>query len=298
MSVTRSLKKAGLFTVLTYGFSYLLIDAYLGLGRKGEFFDLLIVAAVYMFVPMLAAILVQKGVYREPIIEPLGISFRLNRWFLVAWLLPLAIVLATLGVSLLFPGVRYDPTMAGFFARPRPTLIPQQFAPLRAQAALAVHPFWIALTQGLVAGVTVNALVGFGEELGWRGLLQRELGFLGFWRMSAAIGVIWGLWHTPLILRGLNYPQHPVVGVFMMTAWTTLLSPIFSYVRLKARSVVAAAILHGTLNGTLGLAVVLIAGGNDLTVGATGLAGFIVLALANVGLFLYDRSRATNISAA
>jgi len=294
MSITRNLKKAGLFTVLTYGFSYLVIDVYLGLGGKWEFPGLLVVGAAYMFVPMVMAIVVQKLVYREPVIEPLGISFKLNRWFLVAWLLPLAIVLATLGVSLLFPGVRYDPTMAALGERLRMPLTAQQLAELKGPAGLPFHPFWIWLAGGLIGGVTVNALVGFGEELGWRGLLQRELGFLGFWKMSAAIGIIWGFWHVPLILHGQNYPQHPVAGMFMMTVWTLLLSPIFSYIRLKASSVIAAAVLHGTLNGTLGLAVVVIAGGSDLTVGATGLAGFIVLALANVGLFLYDRACAAN----
>lgn len=68
-----------------------------------------------------------------------------------------------------------------------------------------------------------------------------------------------------------------------------MLSPIFSYIRLKSGSVVAAAILHGSLNGTFGLAVILIKGGDDLTVGVTGLAGFIALALANAGLLLFDR---------
>ena len=75
----------------------------------------------------------------------------------------------------------------------------------------------------------------------------------------------------------------------MMIIFTLLLSPIFSYVRLQAKSVIAAAIIHGSLNATIGLPLMVIKGGNDLTVGATGLAGFIVLALANVGIFIYDR---------
>jgi len=294
--MTRSLKKAALFTALTYAFSYLLVGLYLALGGKWELPNSFAVAITYMFVPMIMAILVQKVIYKEPVIGPLGVSFKLNKWFLAAWLFPPAIVLATLGVSLLFPGVRYDPTMAGLFERLSSVLTPEQLARLKSQAALPIHPFWVALGQGLAAGITVNAVAGFGEELGWRGLLQKELGFLGFWRMSAAIGVIWGFWHAPLILHGQNYPQHPMAGVFMMTAWTLLLSPIFSYIRLKAKSVIAAAVFHGTLNGTMGLAVMVIAGGSDLTVGATGLAGFIVLALVNIGLFLYDR--ATNPPAA
>jgi membrane protease YdiL (CAAX protease family) len=151
------------------------------------------------------------------------------------------------------------------------------------------HPILMGLLLGLVAGVTINAVAGFGEELGWRGFLQRELGFLGFWKSSAVIGVIWGVWHAPLILRGHNYPQHPVIGVFMMTVLCVLLAPIFSYVRLRANSVIAAAIIHGSLNATAGISVVTVRGGNDLTVGIPGLAGFVVLAVVNLGIFIYDR---------
>ena len=74
----------------------------------------------------------------------------------------------------------------------------------------------------------------------------------------------------------------------MMIAWCMLLAPIFSYVRLKAKSVIAAAIIHGSFNATVGLAVMVVKGGNELIVGVTGLAGFIVLALVNVGILVYD----------
>ena len=153
---------------------------------------------------------------------------------------------------------------------------------------MPVGVFWLSLLQGLIAGVSVNAVAGFGEELGWRGFLQKELAFLGFWRSSVLIGFIWGLWHAPLILQGHNYPQHPITGVLMMTVWCMLLAPIFSYVRVKARSVIAAAILHGTLNATYGLSIVLVRGGSDLTTGVTGLPGFLVLAGVILVLWLHD----------
>ncbi|MBM3154058.1 MAG: CPBP family intramembrane metalloprotease [Chloroflexi bacterium] len=267
-----------------------MVTLYLYLGGKWVMPGTLIISIAYMFVPMIMAIVVQKLIYKEPLKEPLGISFKLNRWFLVAWLLPPLIALATLGVSLLLPGVEFSPQMAGLMERFKSTLTPEQLRQMEQQmTAFPIHPFLIALLQGLIAGITVNAVAGFGEELGWRGLLQKEFGFMGFWRSSALIGVIWGIWHAPLILLGHNYPQHPVAGVFMMTVFTLLLSPIFSYVRLKAKSVIAAAIIHGSLNATVGLALMVVAGGTDLTIGVTGLAGFIVLALVNLCLFLYDR---------
>jgi hypothetical protein len=53
--------------------------------------------------------------------------------------------------------------------------------------------------------------------------------------------------------------------------------------------VLAPAIFHGTFNATPGLAIVVIKGGDDLTTGVTGLAGLIVLAVMNLGLFAFDR---------
>jgi hypothetical protein len=61
--------------------------------------------------------------------------------------------------------------------------------------------------------------------------------------------LVWGFWHAPLIVQGFNYPQHPWAGVFLMNVETLLLAPLFGYVCLKADSVVAAAIFHGTVNG-------------------------------------------------
>ena len=112
---------------------------------------------------------------------------------------------------------------------------------------------------------------------------------MGFWKSSALIGLIWGLWYAPLILLGLNYPQHPELGVLIMIGWTIVIAPAFSYIRLKAKSVIAAAIFHGTINAVPGLAVVLLTGGDELTVAITGLAGFIAFGIVDLSLFIFDR---------
>lgn len=135
----------------------------------------------------------------------------------------------------------------------------------------------------------LRSIAGLGEELGWRGLLQTELHALGFWTSSAVIGLIWGAWHAPLVLHGHNYPEHPGWGVLAMIVLSILLSPLIGYVRLKARSVLAAAVMHGSLNASGGLAILLLRGGNDLTVGITGLTGLAVLAVANLVLFVSQR---------
>jgi uncharacterized protein len=291
------MRKAALFVGLTFLVNWSLALLFFGLGGRWHSPVGIAFGVTYMFVPMIVALLLQKGVYREPVKGPLGISFRLNRWFLVAWLLPPALALATFGVSLLVPGVEYAPQMQGMFERFESVLPPEQMQQFKEQMATTpLGAIGLALLGGLIAGVTVNAVAGFGEELGWRGFLQKELAFLGFWRASVLIGLVWGLWHAPLILQGHNYPQHPIAGVLMMTIWCMLLAPIFSYVRVKARSVIAAAILHGTLNATYGLSIVLVRGGNDLMTGVTGLPGFLVLVVVILLLWWRDPNPARSVA--
>jgi len=280
------------FTLLAFAFSWAAIELYFALGGKwaGGGFAAFSMAVVYMWIPGLVAIMVQKLIYREP----LKISFSLNRWFLAAWVIPPALTLFSSVISLAFPGVSFSADMSGLaervaaYARNIP---PEQLEALKAQ--LAATPLWVALVsgivQGLLAGATINALVALGEELGWRWFLFKELLPIGFWKSQALIGLIWGIWHAPIILRGHNYPQHPVPGVFMMCLFCLLLSPIIGYIRLKAGSVLAAALMHGTLNGTAGIGLLFLKGGNDLTVGITGVAGFIAMALANLAIYFWGK---------
>lgn len=249
-----------------------------------------ILATGYMLVPAIAAFIVTRLVHREKIGKNLLVSFKINRWFFVAWLTPPLLNFASMGIALLFPEVSYSPDMEGMFARYEGTLSPDQMDQMRlSMAMMPLHPLLIAVLQGLLAGITINAVFGFGEELGWRGFLVRQLQGKSFVRVSLIIGAIWGIWHAPLILYGHNYPNYPVAGVFMMTAWCILLSPLFLYITLKSGSVIAAAVMHGTLNATVGIAIMMLDGGSELMVGATGLAGFIALTGITLLFFLYDR---------
>jgi membrane protease YdiL (CAAX protease family) len=291
-SVKINTKKVLLFLGFTYLFSWLLAFLFYGLGGIPATPADVIMKVVYMFVPMTMAIIVQKGIYKQALRQPLRISFHLNRWFLVAWLLPLIVAIATLGVNLLLPGIQYSPDLSGFIDRMRLVLSPHRLAQLKQQIeTLPINPFWLGIIQGMIGGITINAAAGFGEELGWRGLLLKELLALGFWRSSLFIGAVWGFWHAPIILHGHNYPQHPYLGVGMMIVFCMLLSPLFCYITLKSGSVIAAAIVHGSLNGTAGLSIMLIKGGSDITVSVTGVAGFLVLFAANVLMWFYMKRK-------
>ncbi len=273
------------FVGLTFGISWLMALLFWISGIEWGSPAAFVFAVAYMLVPLICAVWVQKIIRGKPVLGPLRVSFRPDRWWLVAWLGPVALAVAAFAVALLFSGVQYAPDMSGLFERLSDMLPPEALQEMQLHMSPTVF-LWMTLLQTLLAGPTINAVLAFGEELGWRGFLQKALGHLNFWKSSAVIGLIWGLWHAPLILQGHNYPNYPVVGVFMMTVWCVLLSPMFSYVTLRSGSVIPAAIMHGSLNASYGLSVMLLRGGSELLVGISGLAGFVVLLAVNLAIYL------------
>ena len=222
-------------------------------------------APVYMFMPFLATLLTMYF-YKIPF-RNLEISLKLNKWYVVAWLLPGFLALLSLGISLLFPGTRYSASLEGLSRYH-----------ISSHVNTPLSPLLYFLILALIAGPTINAIFAFGEEIGWRGFLYKETRHLGFWKYSLFVGLIWGIWHAPIILEGYNYPEHPLLGVLFMIVFCVAISPIFGYIREKSGSVIAAAIMHGSLNAFAGIPVAFVKG-SDLVVGLQGISGFIVLAV-------------------
>ena len=286
----KNIDKTTLFLILTFGISYSMAGLFYVMGGEYPSTSGTILAIAYMFTPALSVFLVEKLIHHEKIRERLLISFHINGWFFVAWLLAPVMAFLTFGISLLFPGVSYSPGMEGLMARFEGLLNPEQMEEMRqGLEPMPVSPVLLILFQGLLAGITINAVAGFGEEFGWRGFLVRQFENMKFWKAALLIGFIWGIWHAPIILMGHNYPQHPVAGVFIMTIWCILLSPLFLYVTIKSKSVIAASVMHGTINATGALAIISTRGGNDLLTGLTGLAGLIAVGLLVMGFFIYDK---------
>ena len=284
------LKKTAWFIAVTYALSLSLILGFYFSGGRWNTGSAFAVATLYMYIPLFSALLVQKLVCKSPAREFIFASFKLNRWFAVAWGLPFILGLLAFVFSLSMPGVEFSKDLSGLFERLQKTLPSDQVERLRSQMAqLPVSPVLISLFQAVIAGVSVNALAAFGEEAGWRGFLQNELKQWSFAKSSLFIGVVWGFWHAPIILMGHNYPEHPFPGVFMMVLLCLFLSPFFSYIRLKSGSTIASAVVHGSFNAVAGLPLLLIKGGNDLTIGTTGAAGIAALLVIDAGILVYDR---------
>ena len=124
----------------------------------------------------------------------------------------------------------------------------------------------------------------FGEEYGWRGYLQDRLfPLLGGYKGVLILGIIWGLWHSVLIVLGHNYPGYPILGNVLMVLYCIVLGTIFSNAVLKTGSIWIAVILHLINNKTAPVATSFIANSDNLilgsVIGIAFLAVFVVVIL-------------------
>ena len=266
------------FYLATFVVTHAVTTAYRLRGGSWNSLDTFVVANGIMLIPGLMAIAFCRFWLRQPIARTLGLRGRPNRWWLAAWLLAPALMLLTLGVSLLVPGASYDPTMSGL--GDRLGFSPADSARLHTQLRLfGLPPLAGFLAQGLVLGPTLGLVGGLGEELAWRGLLHDQLIPTGFWRCTLVTGLLWALWHVPLTLQGYGYPHHPFLGTAVMVVYVMLFAPVMTFVRVRAGSVIAPAILHGTADATVLLTMALVRGGGELTTGWGSLACIAVLAV-------------------
>lgn len=101
-----------------------------------------------------------------------------------------------------------------------------------------------------------NAAVGFaglfiyfGEEWGWRGYLFPKLRQLtGTVPALIISGIIWGVWHLPSLLEGLNFgtdlPGYPVSNVLLMCVYCILIGIFFSWLTQRSGSIWPATLAH------------------------------------------------------
>ena len=279
------LKRAATFTGLAFVVSWAL---FFGLTPLVPASFQLAVYTLFMFGPLVAALLTAVRFDRGRVIAMLALKPRFNLWWMLAWFGPMAVVAGAWGVSLLMPGVSSRPAIEGVSEMMRA----QGMEPDAATLAEVPHPLLMVLLAATVGGA-INTFAAIGEEAGWRGYLWTVLRPWGFWRASAVVGVIWGLWHAPVIVAGHNYGVQylwwPWMGITMMTLFTLGLSPLLGLLRDRTGTAWAPALAHGTINAVAGLVLLMLAGGHPLIVGIAGLAGVIVLAVASVGIVLLPR---------
>lgn len=279
------MKKGLLFAIIACVGVWLLVGVSWLCGKTAQSLLWIAAASLCMFMPLLATIITQK-VNRESVLRGIGIRWKFNHWWIVAWLLPVLMAVAMIGVACALPGVHFTMESAIMV-----DTLEQINSKLPEGITWSPAVFLlIQMSSGLIAGATINALLAFGEEVGWRGYLLKQFVGKRFIFTAVVIGAVWGLWHAPLILMGHNFPSHPVIGVFIMIVACVCLAPVVQFIRIKSGSVVAAAIFHGSFNAFASLGVLFLDHTDELLTAPMGLAGMVVFLMTLGALHLTDRS--------
>ena len=159
------------------------------------------------------------------------VSFRLGgrrsvRWFVIALLFPQFVGFVAFGAAWLAGLAPFTSTAEGFWTT------------------------WLAAST---VGTLVSCVYAAGEEIGWRGYMLTRLIAAGVPRPVLVSGLIWGLWHVPLILVGLLYAEHPFMPVaavvFVISATATAF--VLARARLESGSLWPCILLHGAYNSVI-----------------------------------------------
>jgi membrane protease YdiL (CAAX protease family) len=216
------------FVLITFGVAWIPLAIQWGLGLRSPgptatFLDYAVFALVTLptsFAPAIGAIVVRKWITREGFADS-GLRPNLRagwRYYVFAVLYPVFVVPTTL---------------------------------ILAFAAGAGLPDFTSLGAGSVLQMIVVAIVStpvvWGEEFGWRGYLQLRLLPERPLLAAVATGLVWAVWHYPMILLGYLFSGNPIALV-LYPINMVLTSIIYGWLRLRSGSVWAASLAHATGN--------------------------------------------------
>jgi len=116
--------------------------------------------------------------------------------------------------------------------------------------ASGLYPFALfAFFLISVVGTPLSGLATvFGEEYGWRGFLHDELVKLGPRPGVFLVGLIWGIWHFPIILSGIHTYPATATGLSLGVSFFVLAGFVFGYAVIKTKSIWVVSFMHGVLN--------------------------------------------------
>jgi len=164
-----------------------------------------------------------------------------------------AIVLALIfpiGVGLISYGIAWTTGLVHF--NPQPIALAARFV---GDTASPIVIFMINLTVATTVVTIFSVRTAAGEEIGWRGYMLTRLIDAGVPNPVLLSGVIWGLWHVPLILGGVYLAgPPPILSALLWMVTATAFSFVFAQLRLATGSIWPAITLHAAWNSVIQVA--------------------------------------------
>jgi CAAX protease family protein len=235
-----------------------------------------------MWTPALASV-VARLVLREGFAD---VSFRLGgrrgwRAIGLALTFPIVVGLIAYGIAWVTGLVRFNPELIGLAA------------PYVGDSASPVVVFVVNLAVAATIVTVLSVRTAAGEEIGWRGYMLTRLIDAGVPKPILVSGLIWGLWHVPIILGGVYLVgPPPALAALLWMVVATAFSFVFARLRLETGSVWPAIALHSAWNGIIQVAFdpASTSAGAELWVGESGI--FVALTMI-VAAIICSRGRWT-----
>lgn len=234
---------------------------------------------LHMYTPTLAAVLMLLVVTREGYTKAGWRTLGLHRSGFRTWGFALVAPLVAVGAAYVISWIAgvASPAMPGGFT-----------------------PFTFLLE--LVASLVISTAFSLGEEIGFRGYLLPRLTHLGTTRALVLGGLMFGLWHFPLMLLT---PVYPILGSWLVVgpivlATLTAAGVFYGFLQLTGGSVWPATLAHGAVNTAFKMFGLITVTASPLALeylaGERGVLTLIITALG--AAWLINRLRQGNTSAA
>ena len=269
-------KRLYLFLAIVFIISWSLVAIIPLSGNKYGSQISLVILSVLMLIPALSSILtriITKEGFKNMYLEP---RFKKNiKYYLIAYFMTnIFIILGAVVFFMIFPKT-LDLNLSTFGESLKSNGI-----------TIDVKTIFIAqLLQGILIGPVINIIFTLGEELGWRGYLLQKLSKECSIQKSIIIsGVIWGIWHGPVI----------AMGIFAMIVFCIVVASYLSYLVIKTKSVIPCAIAHSAINAFASIGVCLYKGTQNPFIGPspTGIIGGSIFII--VGIYCYIKAGKIN----
>jgi uncharacterized protein len=226
-------KSVALFLIITLVLSGIVNVIWI---RGGEAATVRGIAALLMWCPGIAAFIVRGRYYRKE--KLLGWNRCKLSFILLAIFTPAIYLGASYGIYWLANPGAFTGTLS------LPTKVAETYSEHAGSGSM------VATVITWVIMIISSTFVAAGEEIGWRGFLLPQM--TKIWNFKKAVivsGLIWAVWHMPVMLAGIYNAGTPIwYQLPMFTIDILAFSVIISVLTIKSKSVWPAILIHASHN--------------------------------------------------